>query len=338
MLIEDPDEKSHHTSSIKGDNIPLFNTLLNTLDNIHTIDNGSDDAVPDIKDPLTPDFTLTSIKPCIGTSTDVSGVENLRDFEGCKEACNGNVLVEGKRVKLDQNDDDDNQSISRLDEPRPGPDGIDRPTTLHTPHTEEDSTEVEICKPTDCNDPISTKNDTHPTDSSLEGRQHLSNIVDVAKTKDLSPMGTTLADGPLEEPPRISSDQSRGGGGVFWSNPRKDRERTSPTSPTSLPTTITINNERREVNPKEGDDAKSNPLPQPDFDGADPILMSIDQNATLLKGQHSPSLAKMAEMENLPYQEGIGLFMHAPVGTNPNIHYTTTISVGFHPCTYQIDA
>jgi len=148
--------------------------------------------------------------------------------------------------------------------------------------------------------------------------QRLSNIVEVVKTKDLPPMGTTLADRPLEEPPCISSDQSRGGG-VSWNNPY--RERTSP------PATL----ERHKVNPEEGDDAKSNPkevddaksnaLPQPDFDGADLVLTLIDQYATLLKGQHSPSLAEMAEMENLPYQEGIGPLMHAPVGTNPNIPY-----------------
>src|SRR6266545_50752 len=149
ILIEDPDERSHHMSPTMGENIPLFDILFDTLDNIHTINNRSDAAVPDIRHPLTPDFTPTSIKTPTGTSTDVSGEENHRDIGGNTTstpdevgACNGNVLVKGKRVNLGQTDDDDNQPIFRLDEPRPGPDGIDRPTTLHTPHTEEDPTET----------------------------------------------------------------------------------------------------------------------------------------------------------------------------------------------------
>ena len=135
ILIEDPDERSHHMSPTMGENIPLFDILFDTLDNIHTINNRSDAAVPDIRHPLTPNFTPTSIKTPTGTSTDASGEdaeENLRDIGGNTTstpdevgACNGNVLVEGKRVNLGQTDDDDNQPIFRLDEPRPGPDGID---------------------------------------------------------------------------------------------------------------------------------------------------------------------------------------------------------------------
>ena len=74
-------------------------------------------------------------------------------------------------------------------------------------------------------------------------------------------------------------------------------------------------------NPREEDDEKSNPLPpicnHPDFDGIEPILMPKDQNATLLKGQHRPSLAKVTKMENLPYQEGTGPYIHVPLSTNP---------------------
>jgi hypothetical protein len=300
ILIEDSDNKSHHTSLTMGDNIPLFNTL----DNIHTFDDSSDTAAPNIMDPPTPDFTPTSVKTYTKTSTNI-----------------WNAPVEGESVNLKrQVDREDNQPVPRLDEP--GPDDIDQTTTP-------DGDEVESHKPDikpiligdeGPDDPailggiqlplaqpekqgecggktassgsgevdweIATVDDAKPIRHLYVGQipgtelvlkltdpkdQHLSNIV--TKTKDLPPMGTTLADGPLEEPRCISSDQSRGGGGVSWSNPRKYRERTRP------PTTL----ERHKVNPEKGDDAKSNPLPQPDFDGADPVLMPIDQNTTLLK-------------------------------------------------------
>jgi hypothetical protein len=57
--------------------------------------------------------------------------------------------------------------------------------------------------------------------------------------------------------------------------------------------------ERREVNPEKGDDAKSNPLPQPGFGGAEPILMLMDQNMTLSKGQHPSTIAQIKETTNL---------------------------------------
>jgi len=216
--------------------------------------------------------------------------------------------------------------------------------------------------------------------------QYLSNIAEIATTKNLPPMGTTgtLTNRPInEEPPRISSDQSRGGGGVSWSNPRKYREgayREGASHQTTIiaqfsdnphgeesegvddgdeddwatATTTTINEaqEQCEVNPKEGDDAESNPddaksnpsprkgddaksnplLPirdHPDFDNAEPIIMLMDQNATLLKGQHNPSLAEITKMENLPYQEGIGPLMHAPMGTNLKNPPTTAMTAEF---------
>jgi hypothetical protein len=59
------------------DNIPLFDTLFDTLDNTHTIDDRSDIAVPDIRNPPTPDFTLTSVTTRTRNSVDVSGEENL---------------------------------------------------------------------------------------------------------------------------------------------------------------------------------------------------------------------------------------------------------------------
>ena len=101
ILIEDPDERSHHISPTMGDHIPLFDTLdiLDTLDNIHTIDDRIDIVVLDVRDPSTPDFTPTSAKACTGTSTDVS------------DLCNGNVLVEGKRMK-------DNQPIPQPTDPK----------------------------------------------------------------------------------------------------------------------------------------------------------------------------------------------------------------------------
>jgi hypothetical protein len=90
-------------------------------------------------------------------------------------------------------------------------------------------------------------------------------------------------------------------------------------------------------NTRKGDDAKSNPLPpirdHPDFNDAVHILMPKDQNATLLKGQHHPSLAEITKMENLPYQEGIGPLMPAPMGTNlktpPTTTMTTTMTAEF---------
>ncbi len=172
--------------------------------------------------------------------------------------------------------------------------------------------------------------------------QLLSDIVEIATRKDLPPMDTTLTNGPLDGSPQLSSDQSRGGGGgVFWSNPRKNQERTSP--PTTFATqfsnnprsersedvdeddkadwaTSTMTNEKgdntksnpkleggndAESNPKEGDDAKSNPLPlihdQPGFDGAEPILLPMYLDVNLLKGQHPRSLAEIAKVKNLPY-------------------------------------
>ena len=455
-LIEDPDERSHHTTSpTTGDNIPLFDTL----DNIHTFNDSSDAAVPDIRDPLTPDFTPTSVKTHTRTSTDGSGDENPQDIEGNTtstpdevEARNGNVLVGGRRTKLNQADGDDNQPIPQPTDPEPKEQVAeddnqpisDRTTT---PHTEEDSTEVKICKPTDGNNPIPTKNNTHLTDSFLEGGaghktavtpgtdeipneklllaqpdeqgenramrdakgdpkfpdekpegrhkvnseegrhkvcpstaddaksildntkpiwhsyavqipsaklilrlankdQHLSDVVKIATMKDLPLMDTTLTNGPLEGPPRISSDQSRGGGGVYWSISRKYREAQFSDNP--RPRDEEEDEEQREVNPKEGDhaesnprkgddaksnpregdDAKSNHLPpirnHPDFDDAEPIAMPMDQNAILLKGQHHPSLAEITKMENLPY----------PMGTKLKIPPTTAMTAEFleqHP-------
>jgi hypothetical protein len=173
ILIEDPDETSHHTSP---------DTLFDTLDNIHTVNDSSDAAVTDIRDPLTHDFTPTSVGTRTRTSTNVE--ENLRDIEGNTtsipdevEALNGNVLVEGKRTKLNQADNDDNQPIPRPTDPEPNEQVVkddnqpisNKPTTPHTQHTEEDCTEVEIRKPTDGNDPIPTKIDDYLTNSFLEG-------------------------------------------------------------------------------------------------------------------------------------------------------------------------
>ena len=123
ILIEDLNERLHYTSPTIGDNTSLFDTLFNTLDNIHTIDDRSDSAVPHIRNPSAPNFAHDSNQP-IPQQTD-----------------------------------------SEPDKPQPGPDDADRPATLHTPHTEDDSTEVEIHKP--------TKNDTHLTDSFPErGASH----------------------------------------------------------------------------------------------------------------------------------------------------------------------
>jgi len=127
-------------------------------------------------------------------------------------------------------------------------------------------------------------------------------------------------------------DQSRGGGGVSWSNPRKYQERTSPgggDNAKSNPKEV----DNAKSNPKEADDAKSNPLLQPDFNGAESIFMPIHQNATLLKGQHPPSPAEMAEIVNLPCHKDISTPMHMPMGTSPKIPYAITMSIGFHPYT-----
>ncbi len=61
--------------------------------------------------------------------------------------------------------------------------------------------------------------------------------------------------------------------------------------------------------------------------------MPIHQNATLLKGQHPPSPAEMAEIVNLPCHEDISTPMHMPMGTSPKIPYAITMSIGFHPYT-----
>lgn len=37
-------------------------------------------------------------------------------------------------------------------------------------------------------------------------------------------------------------------------------------------------------------------------------------NAILLEGQHPHGLAKIAKVENVPYREGIGPLVHAPMG------------------------
>ena len=67
--------------------------------------------------------------------------------------------------------------------------------------------------------------------------------------------------------------------------------------------------------------------------------MPIHQNATLLKGQHPPSPAEMAEIVNLPCHEDISTPMHMPMGTSPKIPipYAITMSIGFHPYTNRID-
>jgi hypothetical protein len=129
--------------------------------------------------------------------------------------------------------------------------------------------------------------------------QHLSAVARFVKVKDLPLAGTSLRIPDtftfhaelLEGPPQISSDQPRGGGGVSWINPRKSRERRSPSTTFATQfsdnlhfeqsedvdkadkadwtATTTTNEEqgqynpetakRHEVNPEEGDDAKSNP-------------------------------------------------------------------------------
>ncbi len=119
--------------------------------------------------------------------------------------------------------------------------------------------------------------------------QHLSAVAKFTATK-VPPTGSnpripdTLAlTDELEEPFPISSDQSRGGGGVSWINLRKNRERTSPSTTFAIQfsdnprgekgedvdeddkadwansTTTNEKQGRHEANPEEGDDAKSNP-------------------------------------------------------------------------------
>jgi hypothetical protein len=131
ILIDDPDEKSHHTLPNAGDNIPLFDTLFDTLDNIHTMDDSSDTAVLDIRDPSTPDFTPTPVKTRTETST------NIFDMSLAAES-SLNVPVERERQNLAEKVDKEGNQPIPLDEPEPD---IDQ---LSTPHAEEDPTKVEM--------------------------------------------------------------------------------------------------------------------------------------------------------------------------------------------------
>jgi hypothetical protein len=100
ILIEDSDERLHHMSPTTGDNI-------------HTFDDSSDTAAPNIRDPPTPNFTPTSVKTYTKTSNNI-----------------WNAPVEGESVNLKrQVYREDNQPVPRLDEPEPGPDDIDQTTT-----------------------------------------------------------------------------------------------------------------------------------------------------------------------------------------------------------------
>jgi hypothetical protein len=112
ILIDDPDEKSHHTLPNAGDNIPLFDTLFDTLDNIHTMDDSSDTAVLDIRDPSTPDFTPTPVKTRTETST------NIFDMSLAAES-SLNVPVERERQNLAEKVDKEGNQPIPLDEPEP---------------------------------------------------------------------------------------------------------------------------------------------------------------------------------------------------------------------------
>ncbi len=101
---------------------------------------------------------------------------------------------------------------------------------------------------------------------------------------------------------------------------------------TSTTTAISETKGQREVNPKERDDAKSNPLPpiqdRLEFDDAELILMQMDLNATPLKSQHPCSLAKTTKVENLPYRKGIEPPIYAPMGSNSKTPPTIMIIDG----------
>jgi len=200
----------------------------------------------------------------------------------------GNMLVKGKEekgVKLYQADDDDdqpipqptkpepnkpvinedNQLVLRQDEPEHGPDNTDRPAT---PHFEDDP----------------TRNDKYPSliNSSLETPGN-------PGTNEIPHEKLLLAQ--PEERSRSKDDEGNEGDGVDETDVAK------------WATTTTINEERDDAkyNPKKGVNTKSNPLLQLNFDGTQPMLMPMNQYTTLLKGQHTRSLAEITNVKNLPY-------------------------------------
>jgi len=161
--------------------------------------------------------------------------------------------------------------------------------------------------------------------------QHLSAVARFAKAKDLPPAGTSLRIPDtftfhaelLKGPPQISSDQPRGGGGVSWINPRKSRERRSPSTTFATQfsdnlhfeqsedvdkddkadwtATTTTNEEqgqynpetaeRHEVNPEEGDDAKSNPR-EADDAKSNPLPQWDDAKSNPRKADDASSVSK----------------------------------------------
>lgn len=349
-LIEDLDERSHHTSSTTGDNIPLFDTLFDRLDIIHTTDYSSDDAVPGIRDPPTPDFTPTFIKTRTETSTNI--------FDMSLTADNRNVRVVGEKMNIV--DKEGNQPIPS-DKPKPNEDNPTISNGIHMPmaQTKEqggykgkvasgESGEGEDKDKIDCG--IVTMDERlkgvdedrelmerttrkHPKEqhSNGEGRYkvhpgttddtksiwhlHTDQIRVSAKLiLKLTDLGF-----PDFESVHLNStilDEGIGGSeseGVDNVNNEADWA-------TLTTTAISETKGQREVNPKEQDDAKSNPLPPIrdhfDFNDAELILMQMDLNATPLKSQHPCSLAEITKVENLPYQKDIEPSIYVPKGSN----------------------
>jgi len=338
ILIEDPDDVSHHTSLTMEDN--AIRSMIVDGDNTATLDIGIT---------FTPDITPLSIISANPTELNL-----------------GNVPVEGERENLDEQvNQEDNQPLPQLDEPEPGPDEIDQPTTQHI---EEDSTEVENREPIDGNDPIPTEYDVYLTltDSFLEGGAGHKTAVtpgtnaqpeekgqsrgkddsgEEGKGVDEVDWGITTVDERPKEVGEVGEDRE---------NMEGTRRPTGPGFPDFEPEPVHLNSsisderivdleqtecscgdprknnpqlqkaledpaERPKVYPGTADDAESVPHPytdqfpvQSNFDDIKSISRPMDLENTLTEGQHGSSRAKIKTTNNLPFREGIGSLTPTP--------------------------
>jgi hypothetical protein len=166
----------------------------------------------------------------------------------------------------------------------------------------------------------------------------------------------------LEEPPQISSDQSRGGGGASWINPRKNREGPTtittqfPDNPRIVNTddafTIAIDAITAEIftiiledlGGMHSDVTKhifrtdkttnlgikhpnDDPIPtRLNFNGVEVVS---DHVAPLPRVQYPPTLANIEKTKDLPYHEACGVNTDAPTDTCPDVAFATSTATRF---------
>src|SRR5258708_24921432 len=70
-------------------------------------------------------------------------------------------------------------------------------------------------------------------------------------------------------------------------------------------------------------------LAQFNFDDLTPSSILMDPSTPLLKSQSPSTLADIAKMKNIPYQEAIGSLMYTAMGTRPDIAFATSTVAQF---------